>query len=51
MNTAELLLTAAVEVRSADRAELATAAANAAYLLGVLRQVGTGLGLPPPHSE
>jgi hypothetical protein len=45
----ELLLAAAAEVREADRRELAEAASHTAYLLGVLRQVGTDLGLPPPH--
>jgi hypothetical protein len=45
----ELLLTAAGEVRDADRAELAETAAHAAYLLGVLRVVGTQLGHRPPH--
>jgi hypothetical protein len=45
----ELLLATAAEVRDADRAELAEAASHTAYLLGVLRQVGTGLGLPPPY--
>jgi hypothetical protein len=45
----ELLLAAAAEVRKADRAELAAAASHTAYLLGVLRQVGTELGLRSPH--
>jgi hypothetical protein len=45
----ELLLAAAAEVRDADRADLAEAASHTAYLLGVLRQVGTGLGLPLPY--
>jgi hypothetical protein len=45
----ELLLAAAAEVRDADRADLAEAASHTAYLLGVLGQVGTGLGLPPPN--
>jgi hypothetical protein len=45
----DLLLAAAAEIRDADRTELAEAASHTAYLLGVLRQVGTGLGLPPPH--
>jgi hypothetical protein len=49
MSAAELLLAAAAEVRDADRGELAEAAANAAYLLGALGQVGGGLGLRPPH--
>lgn len=49
MSAAELLLAAAGEVREANQAELAEAAANAAYLLGVLRQVGTGLGHAPPQ--
>lgn len=49
MSAAELLLTAAAEVREADRTELAEAASHTAYLLGVLGQVGTGLALPPPH--
>jgi hypothetical protein len=46
---AELLLAAAAEVRGADRAELAEAASHTAYLLGVLREVGTKLGPRPPH--
>jgi hypothetical protein len=46
---AELLLAAAAEVRDADRAELAEAAAHAAYLLRVLTLAGTDLGHPPPH--
>jgi hypothetical protein len=45
----ELLLAAAAEVREADRAQLAEAASHTAYLLGVLGQVGTDLGLRPPH--
>lgn len=45
----ELLVCAATEVRGADRTELAEAASHAAYLLGVLRVVGTDLGLRPPH--
>jgi hypothetical protein len=45
----ELLLAATAELRDADRAELAEAAGHTAYLLGVLRQVGTELGLRPPH--
>jgi hypothetical protein len=45
----ELLLAAAAEIREADREELAEAASNTAYLLGVLSQVGTGLGLRPTH--
>ncbi len=45
----ELLLAAAAEVREADRMELAEAAGHAAYLLVVLRSVGTDLGLRPPH--
>lgn len=43
----ELLLAAAAEVREADRAQLAEAASHTAYLLGVLGQVGTDLGLRP----
>jgi hypothetical protein len=45
----ELLLAAGAEVREADRAELANAASHTAYLVGVLRHVGTELGLRPPH--
>lgn len=45
----ELLLAAAAEVRLADRTELVEAASHSAYLLGVLCQVGTELGLRPPH--
>ena len=45
----ELLLAAAAEVRDADRTELAEAASSTAYLVGVLRQVGTDLGLQTPH--
>lgn len=49
MTVPELLLAAAAEVRDADRMELAKAAGHAAYLLGVLRLVGTDLGLGPPQ--
>jgi hypothetical protein len=49
LSAAELLLVAAAEFRGADRTELAQAVSNTAYLLGVLGQVGTGLGLRPPH--
>jgi hypothetical protein len=49
MSATELLLAAAAEVREANQEELAEAVANAAYLLGVLRQVGTGLGHAPPQ--
>jgi hypothetical protein len=50
MSAAELLLAAAAaECRDADRTELAQAASHTAYPLGVLGQVGTGLGLRPPH--
>jgi hypothetical protein len=48
MTGSELLLAAAAEVRQADRGELAEAASHTAYLVGVLRQVGTELGLRPP---
>jgi hypothetical protein len=49
MSAAELWVAAAAEVREADRADLAEAASHTAYLLGVLRQVDTELGLRPPH--
>jgi hypothetical protein len=49
MTVPELLLATAAEVRDADRTELVAAVSHTAYLLGVLRQVGTGLGLRPPH--
>lgn len=45
----ELWLAAAAEVGDADRADLAEAASHTAYLLGALRGVGTGLGLPSPY--
>jgi hypothetical protein len=43
----ELLLAAAAEVRETDQAELAEVASQTAYLLGVLRQVGTARPAPP----
>ena len=45
-----LLAQAAAQARTTRTAEeLAAAAGQIAYLLGVLRQAGEELGVPPPH--
>jgi len=44
-----LLQLAGSEADIASLEELAEAASQTAYLLGVLRQAGHDLGVPPPH--
>jgi hypothetical protein len=51
MSAAELLLAAAGEVREANQAELAEAAANAAYLLGCYARSAPASATPRPSKS